>query len=67
MRVRIKNVTGSVANEWLLWELKKEAKVKEGDIIENGNYNPINKSVDFSIGTIECVAWLGQTCEEVIE
>ena len=32
MKVRIKNVTGSTGNEWLLWELKKEAGVKEGDI-----------------------------------
>lgn len=34
MKVRIKNVTGSTSNEWLLWELKKEARVKEGDIVE---------------------------------
>ena len=34
MKVRIKNVTGSTGNEWLLWELKKEAGVKEGDIVE---------------------------------
>ena len=34
MKVRIKNVTVSTSNEWLLWELKKEARVKEGDIVE---------------------------------
>ena len=39
MKVRIKNVTGSTSNEWLLWELKKEARVKEGDIVE-GKFNP---------------------------
>ena len=33
MKVRIKNVIGSTGNEWLLWELKKEAGVKEGDIV----------------------------------
>ena len=42
MKVRIKNVTGSTSNEWLLWELKKEARVKEGDIVE-GKFNPKNK------------------------
>lgn len=47
MKVRIKNVTGSTGNEWLLWELKKEAGVKEGDIVE-GKFNPLNKAVDFT-------------------
>ena len=61
MKVRIKNVTGSTGNEWLLWELKKEAGVKEVE----GKYNPNNKAVDFTKGTAECVAWLGETCEEV--
>lgn len=60
MKVRIKNVTGSTSNEWLLWELKKEARVKEGDIVE-GKFNPKNKAVYFTRGTSECVAWLGQT------
>ena len=64
MKVIIKNVTGSSANEWLLWELRKEAGVKAGDIVE-GRFNPKNKAVDFSTGTNDCVAWLGQTCEEV--
>ena len=45
-------------------ELKKEAGVKEGDIVE-GKFNPKNKAVDFTKGTSECVAWLGETCEEV--
>lgn len=67
MKIRIKNGTGSTANEWLLWELRKEAGVKEGDIIENGEFNPKNKAVEFTIGVIDCVAWLGQTCEEVKE
>ena len=66
MKIRIKNVTGSSSNEWLLWELRKEAGVKEGNIIE-GKFNPSNNAVDFSIGTNDCVAWLGETCEEVIE
>ena len=66
MKMRIKNVTGSTGNEWLLWELKKEAGVKEGDIVE-GKFNPLNKAVDFTRGTKECVAWLGETCEEVKE
>lgn len=64
MKVRIKNVTGSSANEWLLWELRKEAGVKEGTVVE-GKFNPSNKAIDFSTGTHDCVAWLGQTCEEV--
>ena len=55
MKVRIKNVTGSTSNEWLLWELKKEAGVKEGDIVE-GKFNPKNKAVDFTKGTSECVS-----------
>ena len=37
MKVRIKNVIGSTGNEWLLWELKKEAGVKEGDIVKEGD------------------------------
>ena len=40
--------------------------VKEGDIVE-GKFNPLNKAVDFTRGTTECVAWLGETCEEVKE
>lgn len=66
MKIRIKNVTGSSSNEWLLWELRKEAGVKEGNIFE-GKFNPSNNAVDFSTGTNDCVAWLGETCEEVIE
>ena len=61
MKVRIKNITGSTSNEWLLWELKKEAGVKEGDIVEG----KFNQAVDFTKGTVKCVAWLGETCEEV--
>ena len=38
MKVRIKNVTGSTGNECLLWELKKEAGVKEGDTVKVYDY-----------------------------
>lgn len=66
MKIRIKNVTGSSTNEWLLGELRKEAGINEGDIVE-GRFNPKNKAVDFSTGIHDCVAWLGLTCEEVRE
>ena len=45
---------------------KKGSRSKEGDIVE-GKFNPLNKAVDFTRGTTECVAWLGETCEEVKE
>lgn len=63
MKVLIKNVTGSAANEGLLWELSKYAGVKEGRVIEDGILNKKNNSVSFSIGCVDCIAWVGQTCE----
>lgn len=65
MKIRIKNVTGSISNEGLLWELKSDAGVQPGDIIEDGRYNPNNNSVEFSRHSVNCVAWLGETCEKV--
>lgn len=65
MKIKIKNVTESAANDGLLWELHKYAGIKEGDVIQNAKYNSSNNSVSFSIGTVDCVAWLGETCEEV--
>lgn len=59
--VRIKNVTGSESNEWLLLELSR-AGIKRGDEVR-GQYNSISGSVQFSNGTAECVAWIGETCE----
>lgn len=63
MKVIIKNVTGTDFNDWCLWELKKDAGIKEGDIIEDGSYNPNNKSIHFSRGCVDCVAGVGETCE----
>ena len=63
MKVIIKNVTRTDFNDWCLWELKKDAGIKEGDIIEDGSYNPNNKSIHFSRGCVDCVAWVGETCE----
>lgn len=63
MDVRIKNVTGTEYNDWCLWELKKYAGIKSGDIIENVKFNPKNRSVEFSVGATECVAWIDETCE----
>lgn len=63
MKVLIKNVTGSEFNDWCLWELSKDAGIKEGDIIEDGIYNPKTKAFDFSRGGVDCVAWVGETCE----
>ncbi len=59
--IRIKNVTGSESNEWLLLELSR-AGIKRGNEV-TGRYNPISGSVQFSLGTADCVAWVGETCE----
>lgn len=63
MKVVIKNVTGLKDNEWALWELNRSG-VPEGSVVE-GIYNPKNKSVSFSCGCNDCIAWLGSTCEMV--
>lgn len=45
-------------------ELAREG-VKEGDIIE-GIFHPENNAIDIVSGNgVDCVAWLGITCEEV--
>ena len=59
--IRIKNVTGSESNEWLLLDLSR-AGIKRG-VEVRGQYNPISGSVQFSNGTADCVAWVGETCE----
>ena len=59
--IRIKNVTGSESNEWLLLELSRPG-IKRG-VEVRGQYNPISGSVQFSNGTADCVAWVGETCE----
>lgn len=64
VKIIIKNVTGSVSNECCLDELQRVG-VYEGTIIEDGFYNPVNKSVQFSKGCENCVAWVGETCEIV--
>lgn len=64
MKIRIKNVTGSLQNDWLIWEITKQTGLIEGNIV-TGSYSPQNKSVHFSVGIAECTAWVGETCEEV--
>lgn len=64
VKIIIKNVTGSIRNECCLDELQRVG-VYVGDIIEDGLYSPHNKSVQFSIGCENCVAWVGETCEIV--
>lgn len=61
--VIVKNVTGSQENEWLLHELNR-AGVKLGTKIE-GHFNPLSGSVQFESRCNNCVAWLGETCEEI--
>lgn len=61
MKVLIKNVTGSVSNRWLLFELKRSG-VNEGAIVD-GVYDPKNESVNFTIGGNDCTVWIGETCE----
>ena len=59
--IRIKNVTGSESNEWFLLELSS-AGIKRGVEVRQ-QYTPISGSVQFSNGTADCVAWVGETCE----
>ena len=66
VNIRIKNITGSKKNFGLLFELSKDANLKEGDIIEDVSYNPNNGACEFecfNVIKINCVAWVGQTCE----
>lgn len=68
--IRIKNITGSEKNNGLLSELSKDANIKEGDIIEDVSYNPNNGACEFerfNVIKINCVAWVGQTCEIIDE
>lgn len=67
MKVKITNVTETLFDEWALRELRKYTGIIEGDIIENAYHNPTSNAVYFSSGSVHCVAWLGQTCEEVKE
>lgn len=64
MKIKIKNMTGSSENDGLIWEIGRHTGIKEGDVIE-GYYNSKNNSVSFSKGAVDCIAWLGETCEEV--
>lgn len=67
MKIVIKNVTGDEQNEWCLYELSHYAGIKVGNIIEHGKFDPQNNSVSFSIGEVDCVAWIGETCEIIEE
>lgn len=62
VKVVIKDITGE--NGGLIWELNR-AGVKAGDIIE-GIYLPSSGAVEFTRGIYDCVAWMGETCEELI-
>lgn len=57
--VRLKNVTGSEANEWRLWELHREG-YKMGKIYE-GIYKKTTGAVYLDRG----IAYVGETCEIV--
>lgn len=66
MKVRIKNITGDSFNESCIRELNRSG-VATGVIIK-GRYREINQCIEFRAPNgDDCVAWLGQTCEEVVE
>lgn len=67
VKICIKNVTGKEDNYWLISELSKYAGIKEGHIIENAIFDSRNNCCSFTIGTCECVAWVGHTCEIIQE
>lgn len=66
IKIIIKDIEKSSFSRACLNELRREG-IKEGTIII-GKFNPTNKAVDFvSPKTgIDCMAWLGITCKEVI-
>ena len=64
MKIIIKNVTGSSANDGLMLELSR-AGAPAGTVIEDACYHPANNSCTFTRDG-DCVAWLGETCEEVV-
>ena len=63
MDIIIKNVTGERGNDMLISELSKVGFPK-GSIIYNV-YSPRNKACFWSSGDNHCVAYLGETCEEI--
>ena len=64
MDIKIKNVTGNPSNDWCILELKR-AGFPEGSIINNAIFKETNNSFNWSSGTDDCVAYLGETCEIV--
>lgn len=62
MKIRIKDVTGTTANFWLIYELQR-AGFPEGTIVEDATYRPLSNSCEWSSGLFDCVAWIGETCE----
>ena len=65
MDIILKNVTGNPVNNGLLWEIRKVTGKKEGSIIYGVRHFPENKSCQWSVGTNDCTAYLGETCEEI--
>ena len=64
MDIIIKNVTGHPSNDWAIFELKR-AGFPEGSKVYHVTYSPENNSCQWSSVSDNCVAWLGETCEEL--
>ena len=64
MNIIIKNVTGSPVNMGLIMELSK-AGFPEGSKIWDTRYSPGNNSCEWSSAGNDCIAYPGETCEEL--
>jgi len=64
MNIIIKNVTGCPGNDWKIFELKR-CGFPAGSIVRDVYFRPENNSCTWSSGADDCVAYLGETCEEV--
>ena len=64
MNIIIKNVTSEPFNDWLIFELSR-AGFPAGTKVYGVKYSPKNNSCQWSCGGYDCVAWLGDTCEEI--
>ncbi len=61
VKILIKNVTGDPDNDRCIDELSKSGAGVGS--IQDGIYFESNNSVQFEIGSRNCTAWVGETCE----
>jgi len=64
MNIVIKNVTGEPVNDGMIFELSRAGN-PAGTKIYNVAYFPANNACYWTYKGNQCVAYLGQTCEEL--